>query len=219
MRSRSGNAGRICGLACAVTCEVRSIERARNEDADAAHFIRQLDDTHNITLDELGPGILWFTRANHWHGSPWQYVVDGKETIVSETSTADPIHPAKNSVFEPQSLFPLGLTYTWSQTKGADLSWVPIAFEKDLRLAYGRTCYGTGYYIFWKVPPGFANLSRPIESLGLPSSAIPKNVLELVGPAGTDIAPRVGDVSEEKGTATFKAKPQRSSGSRTPGRR
>ena len=37
--------------------------------------------------------------------------------------------------------------------------------KKDFRLAYGRTCYGTGYYIFWKVPPGFEHLSRPLESL------------------------------------------------------
>jgi hypothetical protein len=175
-----------------------------NEDADAAHFIRQIDDTHNISLDELGPGILWFVRTNHWHGSPWQYLVDGKETVVTETSTADPANPAPNSVFEPQALFPAGLTYTWSQTKGADLSWVPIMFEKDLRLAYGRTCYGTGYYIFWKMPPGFAHLSQPVAAWG-DKSLIPKDVLELVGRAGTDIAPRTGDMAEEKGT--FELKP------------
>jgi hypothetical protein len=179
--------------------------RGGNEDADAAHFIRQLDDTHNITLDELGPGIFWFFRSNHWHGSPWQYLVDGKETIVTETSTADPIHPVQNSVFEPQALFPAGLTYTWSQTKGADLSWVPIPFEKDFRLAYGRTCYGTGYYIFWKVPPGFEHLSRPLESWGQ-KNLIPKDVLELISRAGTDIAPRTGDIAEEKGTVELNSK-------------
>ena len=79
-----------------------------NDNADAAHFIRQIDDTHNVALDELGPGILWFERYNHWHGSPWQYLVDGKEYIVQETSTRDPLHPAKDSVFEPATLFPQG---------------------------------------------------------------------------------------------------------------
>jgi len=61
-----------------------------NNNADAAHFIRQIDDTHNVVLDELGPGILWFVRHNHWHGSPWQYLVDGKEFIVTEPARPIP---------------------------------------------------------------------------------------------------------------------------------
>ncbi|HEX3600735.1 MAG TPA: hypothetical protein VHU84_11370, partial [Lacipirellulaceae bacterium] len=115
-------------LRIGVRCYMRStFDRAGgNDNADAAHFIRQTDDTPNVALDELGPGILWFARYNHWHGSPWQYVVDGKETIVTETSTRDPVHPAKNSVFEPAKIFPAGLNYTWSETKGADLSWTPV---------------------------------------------------------------------------------------------
>src|SRR4051794_19376198 len=135
-----------------------------NDNADAAHFIRQTDDTHNVAVDELGPGILWFARYNHWHGSPWQYLVDGKETIVTETSTRDPLHPTKNSVFELARLFPAGLNYTWSQTKGADLSWTPILFERDLQIAFGHAHYGTGYFILWKALPGMEWLSQPIES-------------------------------------------------------
>src|SRR3954471_24223309 len=112
-------------LRIGVRCYMRSTfdRTGGNDNADAAHFIRQLDDTHNIALDELGPGILWFARYNHWHGSPWQYLVDGKEQIVQETTTRDPLHPAKNSVLQPETLFPRGLNYTWSETKGADLSW------------------------------------------------------------------------------------------------
>jgi hypothetical protein len=135
-----------------------------NNNADAAHFIRQIDDTHNVVLDERGPGILWFVRHNHWHGSPWQYLVDGNETIVTESSTADPVHPVPDSIFEPKQLFPQGLTYTWSVTKGADLSWTPVAFEDSLRLAYGRARYGTGYFMLWKFLPGMKHLSRPLES-------------------------------------------------------
>lgn len=187
-------------------CFMRSTfdRRGGNEDADAAHYIRQVDDTHNVALDELGPGILWFERYNHWHGSPWQYRVDGQETIVTETSTRDPLHPAKNSVIEPAKLFPAGLNFTWSQTKGADLSWSPIMFERDLRIAYGRTHYGTGYFIFWKVLPGMEWLSRPVTSWG-PQSTIPEDVLKLMARSGTDIAPRVGDVTEEKGSLSLKA--------------
>jgi hypothetical protein len=174
-----------------------------NDNADAAHFIRQIDDTHNVVIDEEGPGILWFARFNHWHGSPWQYLVDGKEIIVRETSTADPVHPAKDSVFEPQSLFPPGLNYTWSATKGADLAWTPIPFESTLRIAYGRAHYGTGYFIYWKVLPGLENLSRPIRTWSL-RSTVPREVLELLARSGTDIAPKTSRMREDKGTLIVK---------------
>src|SRR5213078_2697256 len=81
--------------------------------------------------------------------------------IVAETSTKDPLHPVENSVFDPAAAFPKPLAYTWSATRGADLSWVPISFEKSFRMAYSRTHYGTGYYIFHRYVPG-AKLSRPI---------------------------------------------------------
>src|SRR5580700_10231214 len=61
-----------------------------NEGADASHFLRQLADDRNVTLDVAGPGILCFARYNHWHGSPWHYVVDGKDHVVQESSSADP---------------------------------------------------------------------------------------------------------------------------------
>src|SRR5438045_5623002 len=64
-----------------------------NEGADASHFLRQEADDFNVTLDTAGPGVLHFTRTNHWHGSPWHYVIDGVDHVVEETSTADPDHP------------------------------------------------------------------------------------------------------------------------------
>jgi hypothetical protein len=72
--------------------------RGGNEGADASHFLYQLADDFNVTLDLEGPGILLFSRYNHWHGSPWHYVVDGKDSIVQETSTADPLHPKPDSL-------------------------------------------------------------------------------------------------------------------------
>jgi Protein of unknown function (DUF2961) len=173
-----------------------------NNNADAAHFIRQIDDTHNVVLEERGPGILWFVRHNHWHGSPWQYLVDGQEFIVTETSTADPVNPVEGSIFEPKELFPQGLTYTWSVTKGADLSWVPIPFAESLRLAYGRARYGTGYFILWKMLPGIGHLSRPLESWGQ-DNLVPPDVLTLVDRAGTDIAPSGEDVTTRRGAISL----------------
>jgi len=170
--------------------------RGGNEGADASHFLYQQADDFNVSLDVEGPGVLYFVRTNHWHGSPWHYELDGVDHIVRETSTADPNHPATNSVFLPERLFPNPLTWTWSITKGADLMWVPIAFEKTFRLAYSRTRYGTGYYIYHQYVPG-ANLSRPIRAWDGATPPDPA-VLDLIGRAGTDIAPPQSELVEIK---------------------
>ena len=175
-----------------------------NHNADAAHFIRQTEENHGVVLDETGPGILWFVRHNHWHGSPWHYLVDGRETVVQESSTADPTDPLPGSVFMPQALFPEGLTYTWSTTEGADLSWVPIPFEERLQLNYERARYGTGYFIFWKVMPGLEHLSRLIDSwTGTRRDEPPREVLDLLGRSGTDIAPSGEGVTTRDGVFTL----------------
>src|ERR1039457_2230223 len=119
-----------------------------NEGADASHFLFQLADDFNVTLDVEGPGVLYFARYNHWHGSPWHYVVDGSDHVLSESSTQDPDKLVNGSVFMPASALPAPLALTWSTTMGADLMWVPVPFAKSFRMAYGRTHYGTGYYIY-----------------------------------------------------------------------
>ncbi|MBO0858672.1 MAG: DUF2961 domain-containing protein [Chloracidobacterium sp.] len=159
-----------------------------NEGADASHFLYQLADDYNVTLDVEGPGILYFARYNHWHGSPWHYVVDGVDHIVQETSSADPTKPVAGSVFIPERLFPNPLAWTWDITKGADLTWVPIPFEHSFRMAYSRTHYGTGYYIYHQYVGG-ANLSRPIRAWDGKSTPDDR-ALQLINLAGTDIAPR-----------------------------
>src|SRR5437667_2253890 len=77
--------------------------RGGNEGADASHFLYQLADDFNVSLDVEGPGILYFARYNHWHGSPWHYEVDGVDHIVQETSTANPNRPVEGSVFLPEA--------------------------------------------------------------------------------------------------------------------
>jgi hypothetical protein len=159
-----------------------------NEGADASHFLYQQADDFNVTLDVAGPGILYFARFNHWHGSPWHYEVDGTDHIVQESSTPDPRRPVKDSVFLPEKLFPRPLTWTWSVTRGADLSWVPIPFERSFRMAYSRTRYGTGYYIYHQYVRG-ANLSRPLRAWDGKTPPDP-DVLQLIARAGSDLAPR-----------------------------
>jgi hypothetical protein len=161
--------------------------RGGNEGADASHFLYQLADDNNVTLDLEGPGVLAFARYNHWHGSPWRYVIDGDEHIVQETSTADPNKPVKDSVFEPREAFPPGLTYAWSTTKGADLSWVPIEFQKSFRMGYSRTHYGTGYYIFHRFVPGIP-LSRELTTW-TPQSHPHREALDVIASAGSRLVP------------------------------
>jgi hypothetical protein len=161
-----------------------------NEGADASHFLYQLAYNRNVALDVAGPGMLYFVRYNHWHGSPWHYVIDGTDTVVTESATKDPNHPPAKSVFQPAGAFPAPLALTWATTKGADLSWVPIGFEKSFRMDYSRTHYGTGYFIFDRYVPG-AKLSRPIVAWK-PASPIDAEVLKLIASAGGElVAPTI----------------------------
>jgi hypothetical protein len=182
-----------------------------NEGADASHFLYQQADDFNVALDVEGPGVLYFARYNHWHGSPWHYEVDGADHVVQESSSADPTHPVKESVFLPEALFPNPLAWTWSVTKGADLSWVPIPFERSFRMAYSRTRYGTGYYIYHQYVHG-AKLSRPLQAWDgqTPPAA---DVLKLIARAGSDLVSRPdtaegkkAGVREESGKVVLPAK-------------
>jgi hypothetical protein len=166
-----------------------------NESADASHFLYQERDDFNVTLDVEGKGVLYFARYNHWHGSPWHYEVDGTDHIVQESSTADPTRPVPNSVFLPEALFPPPLAWTWSQTKGADLSWVPVPFDRSFRMAYSRTRYGTGYYIYHHYLRG-GRLSRELKPWDGKTPPDPA-VLKLIARAGTDLAPRPGTAAGE----------------------
>ena len=162
--------------------------RGGNEGADASHFLYQLAEDQNVTLDVAGKGVLYFDRYNHWHGSPWHYNVDGLDHLVKESSTADPDHPKEGATFEPSHVFQPPTAVTWANTKGADLSWVPIPFESTFRMAYSRTHYGTGYYIYDQYVGG-AILSQPIRSWN-GNEPPDKRVIALINRAGTDIAPK-----------------------------
>ena len=176
--------------------------RGGNESADASHFLYQLADDNNVTLDVAGRGMLYFARYNHWHGSPWRYVVDGQEHIVQESSSANPEKPVEGSVFIPEHAFPKPLAWTWSTTKGADLSWVPIPFDRSFRMGYSRTRYGTGYYIYHLYDPA-AKLTRPITTWNT-NTAPSKALLDFIARAGTDLSPR--NAAERKGTIELLAR-------------
>ncbi len=165
-----------------------------NETADAGHFLYQEGDDCNVTLDIEGRGILYFVRYNHWHGSPWHYVVDGADHVVTETSTADPNHPVDGAKLEPAAAMPQPMTTTWSTTKGADLSGIPVAFDKSFKMAYERTHYGTGYYIFHQFAAGI-KLSREITPWD--ATTPPDNAaLDILRNAGNDLSPASAEKHE-----------------------
>ncbi len=158
-----------------------------NDWADASHFLREAADGTFVPLDVAGSGMLVFQRANHWHGSPWHWIVDGTDHVVQESSTATPDQPVVDSTYLPLDAFPAPLALTWSTTKGADLSWVPVPFTQTFTIGYGRTHYGTGYFIYHLYPDGADNLSTPVAAWD--ESAPPADVVDLLARAGTDIAP------------------------------
>jgi len=170
-----------------VRAYMRSTYDRRGGNPDESHFLYQTAEDRNVTLDVAGAGIVYFERFNHWHGSPWHEIVDGEDHVIRESATAGPTRPPRDSVFIPADLLPAPLAYTWAATRGADLIWVPIPFERSFQLAYGRTHYGTGYYIYDQVVRGIP-LSQPIRSWdGAKPPA--QDVLDLLSRAGSDLAP------------------------------
>ena len=128
-------------------------------------------------------------------------MVDGTDRIVQESSTKDPLHPVSDSTFLPLAPFPSPLNETWADTRGADLVWSPVSFEHSFQMAYTRTHYGTGYYIYDQFVRGTA-LTHPIHSWN--ESVVPgQDVLDLIAKSGTDISPP--DARESSGKVNVPA--------------
>jgi hypothetical protein len=171
-----------------------------NEGADASHFVRTSAD-RAMALDVAGPGVALFERYNHWHGSPWHYVVDGQDHVVQETATANPDAPPATSSLLPADVFSQPVSWTWSDTQGADLIGVPMPFVRSLSIAYERTHYGTGYFIYQLFPFADADTSTPLASWA--PEPPPADVKALLGQAGEDIAPQPPVATRRTGTASL----------------
>ena len=174
-------------------CAALTIRKGGN--ADASNFLFQPADEVSVPLDVEGAGVLYFSRFNHWHGSPWNFILDGKDHIVKETNTDDPKNHPKTAVFLPEGLLSEPFNFTWTTTKGADLLWMPMEFTKSLRLTYGHTHYGTGYYIYHFFTPG-AKLSHPFQAWDNNQSA--QDVADLINRSGGDLLPPDGSPEAQK---------------------
>ena len=166
-----------------------------NIGSDAGNYLFQVEDDVSVPLDVEGPGVLCFSRFNHWHGSPWNFIIDGKDHVIKETNTDDPMHRKTPAVFLPEGLLTEPFDYTWTTTKGADLLWTPMEFTQSLRITFGHTHYGTGYFIYDKFTPG-AQLSHPLQAWDQDAPA--QDVADLINRSGSDLLPAAG--SPEAGT-------------------
>jgi hypothetical protein len=175
---------------------MRSTSDRSGGNDDAGNFLFQTSDTASVPLDIEGAGVLYFSRFNHWHGSPWHYIIDGADHVIQETTTADPNHPLAQASFLPEGLLPTPLDFTYQTTKGADLIWNAISFQSSLRIAYERTHYGTGYFIYDQFVPG-VRLSSPLSSWD-GQTPPPQDVLDLLAKAGSDLLPAADSPEAEK---------------------
>ena len=165
-----------------VRAYMRSTYDRMSRGGDAGHFLFMNGEDENVTLDVKGKGVLYFFRANHWHGSPWHFRIDGKDNIVKETATDSPVNAVKtvaNARFIPGDVLREPMDWTWTTTKGADLIWAPMPFNDSMRIAYSRTFYGTGYYIYHLFAEGNTRQG----------SGSNEDVAAWMGRAGADIAP------------------------------
>ena len=153
----------------------------------------------SFALDVVGQGVLAFVRTNRWHGSPWHYVVDGDDAVVTRDEHRDPRQSGRRTpTFLPQSAFPPPLALTESTTQGADVSWVPIPFSKSFQLGYERTDYGTGLLRLRPLPAGRDEPLAAARRRGLRSLRA-ADVVALVARAGQDIAPNDATVTTQTG--------------------
>ncbi len=174
---------------------MRATYDRRGGNDDPGNYLFQTDNEVSVPLDIEGPGVLYFTRYNHWHGSPWNYIVDGKDHVIKETYTDDPKNTHGPSEFLPEGLLTEPFDYTWKTTKGADLLWTPMEFTKSFRLTYGHTHYGTGYFIHSIFTPG-ANLSHPLKAWD--NDAPAQDVADLINRSGSDLLPLAGSPEAQK---------------------
>src|SRR5262245_42351008 len=114
-----------------------------NRTADASHYLYQVADDFNVTLDVEGAGVLCFVRTNRWHGSPWHYEIDGVDHIVTESTKPDPTRKLDAAVFIPEALFPPPLALTYATTQGADLNWVQISLPSGMRFESSFESFAT----------------------------------------------------------------------------
>ncbi|HEY0255940.1 MAG TPA: DUF2961 domain-containing protein, partial [Candidatus Methylacidiphilales bacterium] len=166
-----------------------------NVGSDAGNFLFQLSDDASVPLDVEGPGVLYFSRFNHWHGSPWNFILDGKDHIIKETNTDDPMHRKEPAMFLPEGPLAEPFDFTWTTTKGADLLWTPMEFTRALRITYGHTHYGTGYFIYDQFLPG-VKLSHSLQ--GWDNDPPAQDVADLINRSGSDLLPTDGSPEAQK---------------------
>ena len=112
----------------APTCAAPTTARGGNEGADASHFLYQTPTTSTSRSTSTAPGVLYFARYNHWHGSPWHYVVDGDRHVVQRVEHRRSDQAGGGSIFLPAGRFPraAGVDVVDDQGRRPDVGADPV---------------------------------------------------------------------------------------------
>ncbi len=147
----------------------------------------------NVIVDEEGgPGYLYFSRQNRWHGTPMHIIDDGQDFAFQSSGTVNPYPTNSNSGIAPFELFsgllspPLALD--WNTTAGSGVSWAPIPYQSTIKIGYEHIFYATGYFILHKLVPDFPTSSPVNKWDGNFDSAQLAGTNALLNAAGTDIS-------------------------------
>ncbi len=176
-----------------------------NAGNDAGHFVRAERDTYYSPLELEGVGVLYFAGFNAWRGSPWHFLVDGVDRVVTETTTVAPDRPADDARIEPAAALPSPLAFASTASRGGDLVWLPMAFNRTLSVGFGRTHRAAGDFIYHRFPAVSDSTSPPLRTWDGASPPDPE-VLSLLRRAGDDIAPPPGELQTRLGTVDVPAR-------------
>ena len=148
----------------------RRLQRRRSTSRGRASFA-----SRGTTTGTAARGITRWTASTTWSAS---------------RATADPTGRSTGSTFLPRGLFPEPLAWTWSTRRAPTCRGFRCRSSGHSAWLYGRTHYGTGYYIYPAVRPGAAALAAdPRRGTARPR---PTPTCWRWSPRGHGLAPRPG---------------------------
>jgi len=140
----------------------------RKSRGDASHYLYaepgDVTDTWSVPLTKSARGAST-SSAPITGTAAWNYEVDGRRQIVEDTPRPNPVG-AKGGLRRARSCRgPVSkpLTWTWSTTRGANLMWVPLEFEKSCGSSTaGRARNGLFHLSSLRLPT-MKHLSHPLH--------------------------------------------------------
>ncbi|HVB21361.1 MAG TPA: DUF2961 domain-containing protein [Ktedonobacteraceae bacterium] len=159
---------------------------------DSIHYLRILPDGEHVLFDQIGPGIVTFSRMQETTGGPWNLLLDGH--LASSISAKDlgQLSPTSN----PAAAFPYPLSLNTQESQGSSIIASAIPYQKSIQWT-SQQPNANFYLLYRKLPYG-----TPITTW---DSAMPtQDVVALLRCAGSDIAPV--NIAQQNGNLTLSSK-------------